>query len=486
MNNFNFFAVKLEKEKKAEFSLRIRIIILLFFSSFICLQSVFANVGSDLNNFFDGLGFSANITNPTAYQGQQAGYYSGGSIFERNTVRDFQLASVDLPSFRGGCGGIDLFTGGFSFINSKQLQAALKNIANNGVNYAFMLAIKSVSPLIANTMEDLQSWANKINNMNINSCETGAALVGSLWPKTDVAQQNVCESIGTESGIFGDWAAARQGCGDGGQRSDVLNRGLQEKEFKDLVLKDTNIAWQAILKNGFLAGDSNLAELFMSLSGTIIVRNNGGDKGSNTFITLPSLANNRQLLKALLYGGTAKIYHCDSTDKCLAPTSDYTITINKSEALESKVHDLLKNMVQHIYDDTPLTKEEIGLLQATPLPVYKMLNVQSAYVGDPAILDISQYSDVIASSILYQYIQENLDVVKRSASVLQYPQEILDKFQKGIDRARSEIETLRVDNYTRMNQTFALIQRTQLLEQQLLGQLSAKMGNNIKWADSMR
>ena len=40
-----------------------------------------ANVNNDLNHFFDGLGMVSNTTAPHAYQGQQAGYYSGGSLY---------------------------------------------------------------------------------------------------------------------------------------------------------------------------------------------------------------------------------------------------------------------------------------------------------------------------------------------------------------------------------------------------------------------
>ena len=94
----------------------------LIFSLFSVITiSAFASVNSDLNNFFNDLGFSDNTTAPNAYAGQEAGYYSGGSLFARDSVRDVQIAQVQLPSFRSGCGGIDLFTGGFSFIDSKQL-----------------------------------------------------------------------------------------------------------------------------------------------------------------------------------------------------------------------------------------------------------------------------------------------------------------------------------------------------------------------------
>lgn len=49
--------------------------------------------------------------------------------------------------------------------------------------------------------------------------------------------------------------------------------------------------------------------------------------------------------------------------------------------------------------------EEIGLLNSTSLPVYKMLNVQATFQKDKSIMNVSAYADVIAMDILFQYLQ---------------------------------------------------------------------------------
>ena len=274
-----------------------------------------ANVNSDLNNFFNDLGFSDNTTAPNAYSGQEAGYYSGGSLFARDSVRDVQIAQVQLPSFRSGCGGIDLFTGGFSFINSQQLVDLMNNIINNSMGYAFNLASESVTPEIANVMKYINTLANTINNANINSCETAAGLVGTVWPKTHEAQQQVCQDIGTSQGIFTDWADARQGCSTGGDMTKTLNGAQNNPNYQSMLLTSGNIAWKALQKNSFLSSDPELAELLMSLSGTIILQGGSSDDASHQFKVLSSLAADNQLLKTLLHGGSAKVYVCD-TQSC--------------------------------------------------------------------------------------------------------------------------------------------------------------------------
>ncbi len=46
--------------------------------------SAAADVNGDMNNFFNKLGFASNTSQPQVWQGQAAGYASGGSLYARN------------------------------------------------------------------------------------------------------------------------------------------------------------------------------------------------------------------------------------------------------------------------------------------------------------------------------------------------------------------------------------------------------------------
>ena len=446
-----------------------------------------ANISSDLNSFFDGMGFSNNTTAPNAYQSQEAGYYSGGSLFARDSVRDTQIASIDLPSFKSGCGGIDLFTGGFSFVNSDQLVNAMQNIINNAVGYSFNLALESATPEIANVMKYMNTLSNDINRANINSCETAAGLVGAAWPKTHVAQQQVCQDIGSSNGLFTDWAAAREGCGAGGDMTSTLDSAKNNPQYQGMLLNSGNIAWKAIQQNSFLSSDPELAELFLSLSGTIIVASGNSDNATHQFKVLTSLASDDQLLKALLHGGSAKIYMCDTLDAdgCLNP-SIQSVNVAQNSGLQVQVANMLDDMTTKILSDTALTQDEIGLLQATRLPIYKMLNVQSAFASDKSVMDLTSYSDVIATDILFQYLDENLSLVRTSVGSLQYPDNIMAQFTQGITQARANISHAQQNAYSQMAVATQLIEQTQNIEQMLAGQLSSQLTNTLKWADNLR
>ena len=429
-------------------------------------RPTYADVNNDLHGFFDKLGFDNNITSPKAYKGQEAGYYTGGSI--------------------SGCGGIDVFAGGFSFISSDQLINLFKNIMNNAKGYGFTLALETATPLLANVIKELQAAAAKINAMNINSCETAAGLVGSVWPRTQEAQRRVCADIGAgKTGVFTDYASAKQGCGAEGLLTKTLNEG--SGSHKNAVFKEGNLAWKAIQKNGFLNSDQDLAELFMSLSGTIIVRAKGsGDDAEHEFVTLPSLATDIRLLGALLNGGTANIYRCgeDKSENCLNPVINKTtiITISPDHSLKSRVAKTLQNMAEKFYSDTRLLGTEVGLMEATTLPIQKMLNVQMAFYKDQTILDISSYSDIIAIDILFQYLNENLNIVRASTVNLQYPEDIMNKFIKSIDAARIALRSERKSVYAEITTTNSIVKQTKMIEDLLSSSFSEHMNLSMKWS----
>nr|MBS0019752.1 conjugal transfer protein TraH [Gammaproteobacteria bacterium] len=227
----------------------------------------YADLGSDLESFFNDLNFS-NVTNPGAYQGQAAGYFTGGGLMLRVPQRSYNLYAVQWPKFRAGCGGIDLYTGGFSFINSDELIALLKNIGSTAVSQAFLLALRTLSPQIASSMEQLQSWAQKFNYDNIHACEAGRTLVsGALehFGREDFACAMTLTDAGTHS-----WAEARKACQHESARGTTINDS-PAGSVGDQVALNGNIAWRALMQNDFFRTDKDLAQVMMNLSGTVVI-----------------------------------------------------------------------------------------------------------------------------------------------------------------------------------------------------------------------
>ena len=58
-----------------------------------------ASVQSSMQGWFNDIGAYGNVTGAAAYQGQTRNLYTGGSLYMRTPVRNYQLATVSPPSF---------------------------------------------------------------------------------------------------------------------------------------------------------------------------------------------------------------------------------------------------------------------------------------------------------------------------------------------------------------------------------------------------
>jgi len=444
---------------------------LIMLSIFLSTQCV-AGINNDLTNFFNKMGGASNISRPGVYQDQAAGFYTGGNIFARNQVHNSQLMTIQLPDYRAGCGGIDMFMGAFSHISSERLLEALKAIGANMGSYAMLLAMETMSPQLKNIVTELNDLAQKLNQANINSCELAATALGSVWPKTTASHGHLCKMIGTEGkyGSFSDYAAARQGCGAGGQRDQVIGQAEQDPRFKAMLGTEFNLAWKAIQENEFLRSDRQLAEFFMTISGTIISRKE--KDGQYQISTKVSLANKDSLLSALLHGGEVTIYRCSGKNhrKCLV-VGERKITIKPENALINRVRDVLNTIQNKIYNDEPLSKGEADFLSSTRLPFYKIVNVSTAFRRGGSPVDIHDYAELGAVDILFQYLSEILDVINESVDHIksnQVDDTQIVRFQDSLNKARRRIVELRMGSFKQIEQVINVVRKTELLEKTLL------------------
>lgn len=441
-----------------------------------------ADVGSQMDDFWTDLGAAANVTGPTAFDGQRAGYYSLGNVFYRSRQETVQLATLNLPSYSAGCGGIDFFAGSFSFVNSDQLVALGKAIANNAAAFAFQIALETVSPVIAEKISELNDLAQKINQASINSCETAQALVGSAWPRADRASKVICEQIGASSGIFSDYAAARHGCGSEGQRSTVLS-GASGPEA-DLIPINTNLTWNGLMAHPTFAADTEFAEFLMTIAGTQIMTSGPSDTAPGQHRVLPSKVVDEGVIATLLDGGDLEIHRCDETVKCLNPTAfGKIVTITETRALRQRIETLLDEMLTKVRLDEPLTPEMIDFLNVASIPIYKMLNVYSAYNGVFASSTIPQYAEIIALDFVYLLLDDALEQVEQASQRVQAGEaHMLDQWRRNLVESRRALREHKMLSADHLNVVFAAVERVQLIESLLASRLSVDMSDSFEFS----
>lgn len=403
-----------------------------------------ADIGSDLNNFFGGSDFISNTTSPGSFHDQQAGYYSGGSLSLRHQVRDYQIASLQLPSFSGGCGGIDMFLGSFSMISAKQLTAMIKNIMSSAGGYAMDVALEAAVPQLKSVKDRLESMMHKINSMNVNSCEIGQDLVGGLFPKMQGSQQRICKDLASQpGGAMSDWAAAQQDCGaTGGDEQNQLNKA--DAAHKPEVVSG-NIVWQALQDDGIANSDPQVAEFMMTLTGTVIVNTKTSPA---TFMPIAGEADTNSLINGLLHGTddqrTVKILTCDDQKDCLKPTLQ-SISLSKEQALETQVVNNIQALADALKSDSgPVSPTIQNMIETVPLPILSWIDGQLSQGRD---INPTTYADIISTSLMQQYLLENIH----------YVLEALDKSKDSQTKAKmiTQIQGVESSMNSMINEAYA-------------------------------
>ena len=443
-----------------------------------------AQVSDHMDEFWDDLGVAANVTGPSAFEGQRAGYYTLGNVYVRTPQRSLNPVNVQLPGYRAGCGGIDIYGGGFSYVNSAQLVAFMKSVANNASSFAFQVALETISPVIAEKVGELQSVAQRINQFAMNSCESGQLAVAAVWPKSDQASRVICEASAARRGIYPDWVAARHGCGSEGGRTSVL-AGASAEETASLP-QNINIAWDALKKHPVISGDRELMQFLMTLSGTEILRAGADDDAAQSYQFLPSKMLDPGVIAAFLDGGSVDIYACEddgTADRCLAPTAGSAVTIDADDGLRARVSQMLADIMAKVRTRTALNAEEREFLNVTSLPVYKMINVHAAYEGVFADQTIQAYAEIIAVDLLYGLFDDFAELLSEAGSTATSgDRDAVANWRSQLLKQREFLVQYQIENNARAEVIEQVIARTQGIERQLAGRLSKDLADAYQFS----
>lgn len=430
--------------------------------------ALFANVSQDLDSFFNGMGYASNVTSPAAFESQAAGFFGGGSLYARNQVRQYQLVQLDLPSYRAGCGGIDLFTGSMSFLSEQKLVDLGKSVMTNAGAYAVDVMLASTVPELKQVRDYLQQLEQMANQASINSCQLSQNMVGGVWPKTAESQQKICKdqaAMGKE-GLFSDYVKARMACSGSGF-DNVMNKASEDPERKKQVVLNKNLVWSLLQAKSFLNSDRELAEMVMSLTGTLIIDKEG--KVTN----VPSLARNADLINALIGTGngvrTAKIWRCKDSganSQCMQ-VSLADITIPETSTLTYQVREIIRTINTKLINDEKPGNRELNFLSMTSLPVMKFLSVLNSMHYGSASVDIEEYSMLIAQDLLTNYLTELLAEVAGATAGSELNSDLVKEIQKRINDATTVVASLDPKVGRKLQEKLSLIERMARIEKQV-------------------
>ncbi len=448
-----------------------RILISLLATTCLIAAPANANVGAGMSNWFDSMGGFTNTTPPSAYKGQTMNGYSGGGLYQRVPVKNYQLALMTPPSLNIGCGGIDLTAGSFSFINRAALTAMFQNIGTS-LSYAFLLAIKSSMPEMSSLFEYLQDIANKVNSMNVNSCQMAEGIVSSVGSGISQGRTTGVDHVAgsvtnAATDSFSSWISTPSA------KLASRNAVVAADPTAKSVISPGNVVWQALSHSTGL--DDEDKRFIMSMTGTIIIRDASATGQSAHWDYIDPTGTST--LDFIGYKNdpatpSIPIFACDTTSDCLNPVISTTLV----STFTQMVGVTLDNLRNNVTSRGPQNISDFYLVDASSVPVWKMISV-SADVH-PGLIDA--YKNLIAVDVAYSYVQRILSTASQLLAHEQHgtlasdASDALNKLNNRLDLLKSEMYTQRLVEFGKVAKEADLERQLQLLNQTMVAGLPAQ------------
>ncbi|EPE2565058.1 conjugal transfer protein TraH [Escherichia coli] len=242
------------------------------------------------------------------------------------------------------------------------------------------------------------------------------------------------------------------------------------------LTKNINIMWNALSKNRMFDGNKELKEFVMTLTGSLVFGPNG------EITPLSARTTDRSIIRAMMEGGTAKIYHCNDSDKCLKVVADTPVTISRDNALKSQITKLLASIQNKAVSDTPLDDKEKGFISSTTIPVFK-------YLVDPQMLGVSnsmiyQLTDYIGYDILLQYIQELIQQARAMVATGNYDEAVIEHINDNMNDATRQIAAFQSQVQVQQDALLVVDRQMSYMRQQLSARMLSRYQNNYHFGGS--
>lgn len=325
----------------------------------------------------------------------------------RTPIQAINVVAFDPPRLEAGCGGIDLYGGSFTFINSQQLVALLRQVASNAVGLAFKAAIDAINPSLGKLITEFQTLLQQMNNLAKNSCSLAHLVVDPFESKIHDAVNGTGSVGGTSMGWFSDTSAALTS-----------------------YLQDANAYMRRNAAINPKAGNGNVKALLASgTSGVMGMAGIANVDGSADDATDPNSLNNRIIISFLGYEISG--VPCGKSNE--AGVANTTAPTGKVDASTPDISKLTCAGGPTLTLDDLIKGGGIGSTRPTkPLTLYRCVNPAGAGAGgigfDPQVCTQMQKADFNYSGIQGWV---NVNLFGNPDGVSATPTSIVGRFNSG-------------------------------------------------------
>jgi conjugative transfer pilus assembly protein TraH len=153
--------------------IQVRLSLSLLVTAMVCITSPAVHAQSWAESWFD----SATYSSPGSFEDQTRGYLTAGGMSGRVDVHNDYLMSLSLPKVKAGCGGIDMFLGGMSFLDPDYLVQKLESILQAAPAVAFQYLLETLDEKMGNIISKMEAATNYLNSIQVNDCRMANRLV---------------------------------------------------------------------------------------------------------------------------------------------------------------------------------------------------------------------------------------------------------------------------------------------------------------------
>ena len=358
-------------------------------------------------------------TSPNYFSGQQRGYYSGGSFNARWPNKIDYPVTVEMPRIKSGCGGIDVFMGGFSFMNSDYLVDKLQGILSGAAAVAFDLGLKTLCEQCANTIKNFEALSDKLNSMQLDECAAAKELVGVVMDENGFRSSEVMkEKLGTSikenklsQGVSEMWDIITT---EDKANNNVPQAGDVSRATSgcNAEITTTFLSSGSLLENvgGKIGLPADYINLIRGLVGDINLE--GPVNAYKVSYEAPCSENNPDDIKAFASG---EVYEKNSGGSC----SQITDT---NRDLRQYVQNMLTGIANKIESKTALSPAEQTFLETNPLSALPIL--KTAVGAGMKEASVAGLSDITSNAYALQMLS---DLYVRAETVAWKAREMLEK-----------------------------------------------------------
>ncbi|MGE4496438.1 MAG: conjugal transfer protein TraH [Deferribacterales bacterium] len=304
-----------------------------------------------------------NTTSSSSYQGQERGFATAGGFQARMRVKTDNLMTISPPRFNIGCGGIDIFMGGFSFLNADYMVDKFERIIRMAPALAFQVALNELSSTISEKVEGMEQIMNALNALQLDECQAAKGIVNFA---ADMYKSGPTEAIGAvaknvETGVSNLFTSAKKDASD--KPGETVKKSMNSLPA---TLKAELLKPGSMLKN---IGDkfglsTNEVNQFRALVGDVNIRLTDDDF-SMAYEPGCSEATYEALVEETPYSKTL-------SGTCFESGGD------NLEDKVSKILDSLENKIA-LNRSAPASANEAYFLGTVPYPIKYILNIANKY-----------------------------------------------------------------------------------------------------------